>query len=140
MRIQLYLGSEPVLLEIEENDYKPRITLSNATTSVSAEVDCLEVLADHITGGSIQDLNDDIEKLENTIEELEEKNTELTTDVREGIRTIKRLEEQIRELMLSLRWPCSEIVKLSKQIRSTLASPASGNSQQARLWISGLVL
>ena len=119
MRVQLYLGSEPVSLEIEENDYKPKLTLSNATHSISADLDSIEdlledmgVTLDEDTKEELRDeiseLNSEVSGLRSDVSSLESGIEDKESEIEDLKDKIEELEEQIRELktqaeMLSLK-------------------------------------
>lgn len=107
MNIRLLDGSEPVILDIEDNSYKPKMTITSKGVSISADLTSCDI--DDITfallGTGIQGYEEEITKLQEENDNLEAKVNELEEEVEdleeindELNNTIAELEKRIKEL------------------------------------------
>lgn len=97
MKLTLFYGSDPVYLEIEENGYKPKISMANSFTAVVAEIqkedrdDLIALLGGRNYNYTIGKLEDEITTHEGTI-------SDLRSDLEEAQDKIDSLEDEIERL------------------------------------------
>jgi peptidoglycan hydrolase CwlO-like protein len=108
MNIRLLNGSEPVILDIEDNSYKPKLTITSSGVSISADLSSSDIdeIISALAGGTtisgleeeVMHLSEDNSDLEAKVNELEGEIEVLKTENKELEETIKELEAKIKEL------------------------------------------
>lgn len=96
MRVLCFNGSEQIIAEIEENDYKPKLTLTQGLVSISVEIhDDLDELLYGRMEAKIECLEDDVQDLKEEISGLREELEQCQVEKDSLIDDIKELEEAL---------------------------------------------
>lgn len=104
MELLLFNGSNPVRVTIEQNDYKPRLTLDDGTCQITVELsdEDSKSLGEYLLDGQITDFEDDLAELQKDNDNLEDKLSDLQSEMDDLESTVKAQEKEIDELKTRL--------------------------------------
>lgn len=124
MKLLLLDFNVPVTLEIEEHDYKSKITMTRGDVAISADLTDMdfEEIRRHFVGSDLAELDEENTKLEEEIDRLKSKKEELEDEVDEledELASYDTREEEsrreIEDLKLSLKEALDELEACKEQ-------------------------
>lgn len=100
MELLLHLGSEQVRLCLEDNAYKPIISLTMGDITIAAELTDpdIEILMSSLEHPDIEELEDQVEDLEETISLLDKQISSMAAEKLEVDKKLEAAEKDIEEL------------------------------------------